>query len=66
MKMFTTIMLDIHDIMEKDKLFFFLNGLSCDAIIKLQRRRVQNLADVMTVIEQLFNYDIRFPTSMKS
>ena len=39
-KMFTTIMLDIHDMMEKDKLFFFLDGLSRDAAMELQRIRV--------------------------
>ena len=39
-KMFTTIILDIHDMMEKDKLFFFLHGLSCDVAMEFQRRRV--------------------------
>ena len=64
--MFTTIMLDIYDITEKDKLFFFLDGLSRDTTMELQRRRVQNLANVLTTTEWLSNYDIGFPTSMKS
>ena len=59
-------MLDIHDMMEKDKLFFFLDNLSCDVAIELKRRNVQNLANVIIVAEWLFNYNIGFPTSMKS
>ena len=59
-------MLNICDMMDKDKLFFFMDGLSHDEAIELQRRRVQNLANVVTTIEWLSNYDIRFPTSMKS
>ena len=39
-KMFTMIMLNICDMMEKDKLFIFLDGLSCDMVMELQRRRV--------------------------
>ena len=39
-KKFTTIMLDIRDMTEKDKLFHFLDGLSWDAAMELQRRRV--------------------------
>ena len=34
-KMLTTIMLDIRDKMEKDKPFFLLNSLLCDAAMKL-------------------------------
>ena len=66
LKMFTMIMLDIHDMMEKDKLFFFLDGLSCDVAMELQRRRVQNLTNAVTVARRLSNYDIGFLTSMKS
>ena len=50
-KKFMTIMLDIHDMMKKDKLFYFINGLSQDATIELQRRKVQNLANAMTTTE---------------
>ena len=50
-KMFIMIMLDICDMMEKDNLFFFLNGLSCDAAMDLQRRRVQNLVDAIIAVE---------------
>ena len=65
-KQFTTIMLDIRDMTEKDKLFYFLDGLSRDAAIELQRRRVQNLADAVTAAERLADYDIGFPTNMRS
>ena len=34
--------------------------------MELQRRRVQSLMDMITVVEWLFNYDIAFPTSIKS
>ena len=34
-KKFTTIMLDIRDMMEKDKLFAFLDGLLWEAAIEL-------------------------------
>ena len=66
MKIFTMIMLDIRDITEKDKLFFFLDGLSHDATIGLQRKRIQNLVNAVTAVERLSNYNIGFPTSMKS
>ena len=64
--MYTMIMLDIHDMNEKDKLFFFLDGLSREVAIELQRRRVQNLVDAVTVAERLSDYDIGFPASMKA
>ena len=48
-KKFITIILDIHEIIEKDKPFYFINNLSWQAIIKLQRRKVQNLTDTMTI-----------------
>ena len=59
-------MLDIQDMIEKDKLFYFMDGLLRDAAIELQRRRVQNLTDAMIVVERLSDNDIGFPTSMKS
>ena len=65
-KQFTTIMLDIRDMTEKDKLFYFMDGLSREAAIELQRRRVQTLSDAVTAAERLSDYDIGFPTSMKS
>ena len=60
------IMLDICDMMEKDKLFFFLDSLSHDAAMKLQKRRVQKLANAVTVVERLSDYDVGFPNTMKS
>ena len=65
-KTFTTITLDFCDMTEKDKLFSFLNGLSHDVAMKLQRRRVSNLTDAITIAKRLLDYDIRFPTSMKT
>ena len=65
-KMFTTIMLDICDMTKKDKLFFFLDSLSCKVAMELQRRKVQNLANAIIAAEQLLEYDIRLPTSMKT
>ena len=59
------IMLDIHDMMEKDKLSF-LEDLLCNATMELQRRKVQNLTDAVIATEWLFDYDIGFPTSIKS
>ena len=59
-------MFELHDMTEMDKLFFFLNDLSHDAEIELQRRRVSNLADAVTVVKCLSDYDIGFPTSMKT
>ena len=51
-KKFTTIMLDIRDMTEKDKLFHFLNGLSWEAAMELQRRRVQSLMEAVTAVER--------------
>ena len=61
MKKFTTIMLDIRDMTEKDKLFHFLDGLSREAAMELQRRRVQSLTEAVTTVERLLDYDISFP-----
>ena len=63
--MFTMIMLDIRDMIEKDKLFYFIYILLCDVIIELQRRRIQNLANAMTAAEWLSDYDLGFPSNMK-
>ena len=59
-------MLDIYDILEKDKLFYFMDSLLHDVVIKLQRRKLQNLANVATTTKWLFYYDVGFLTSMKS
>ena len=65
-KMFTIIMLDICDMTEKDRLVFFLNCLSRDTAMECQRKRVQNLANAIIAAERLSDYNIRFPTNMKS
>ena len=64
-KKFTTIMLDIRDMTEKDKLFHFLDGLSREAAMELQRRRVQSLTKAMIAAKRLSDYDISF-SSLKS
>ena len=66
MKQFIIIMLDICDMMENDKLFYFIDSLSQDATMELQRRRVQKLANMVTTAECLVDYDVRFPISMRS
>ena len=58
-------MLNIKDMTEKDKLFHFLNGLSWEATMELQRRRVQSLTEVVNAAERLSDYDISF-SSLKS
>ncbi len=62
-KQFTTIMLDIRDMTEKDKLFAFVAGLSREAAMELQRRGVQSLTDAVTAAERLSDYDIGFPSA---
>ena len=51
---------------EKDKLFYFIDDLSCDVAMELQRKRVQNLSKAVIVVERLSDYDIGFPIGMKS
>ena len=41
------IMLDIHEITEKDKLFHFIDGFSQEATLEQQRRMFQNLMDII-------------------
>ncbi|KAH7846518.1 hypothetical protein Vadar_014884 [Vaccinium darrowii] len=49
-------MLDIKDMSEKDKLFFFLEGLKPWARIELQRQRVQDLTHAQAAAECLTDY----------
>ena len=65
MKKFITIMLDIRDMTKKEKLFTFLDGLSWEAAMEVQRRRVQSLIEMVIVAKPLLDYDISFP-SLKS
>ncbi|CAL5413401.1 unnamed protein product [Camellia sinensis] len=55
-KEFSGLMLDIKDMSEKDKLFFFLEGLKPWARVELQRQRVQDLAHAQAAAECLTDY----------
>ena len=49
-------MLDIRDMSEKDKLFYFLEGLKPWARMELHRQRVLDLATVQSAAERLTDY----------
>ena len=49
-------MLDIRDMFEKDKMFYFLKGLKPWAKTELQRQRVQDVAIAMAIVECLNDY----------
>ena len=53
---FSTLMLDIRDMSEKDKMFYFLESLKPWARIELQRQRVQDVATAMAIAECLNDY----------
>ena len=55
-KQFSALMLDIRDMSEKDKLFYFLEGLKPWAQAELQRQRVQDLASAQAAAERLTDY----------
>ena len=55
-KKFSGLMLDIKDMSEEDKLFYFIEGLKPWARTELQRQRVQDLATAQTAAEHLTNY----------
>ena len=48
-------MLDICDMLEKDKVFSFVEGLKSWAKTKLYEQRVQDLTLTYAVVEQLFD-----------
>ncbi|KAA0033152.1 uncharacterized protein E5676_scaffold1032G00100 [Cucumis melo var. makuwa] len=54
-KQFTGLMLDIHDISEKDKVFCFVKGLKPWAKTKLYEQRVQDLTSAYAAAERLFD-----------
>ncbi|KAJ7979043.1 Gag-asp_proteas domain-containing protein [Quillaja saponaria] len=56
MKKFAGLMLDIRDMSEKDKMFYFLEGLKPWARAELQRQWVQDLAIAQATAERLKNY----------
>ncbi|ERN13246.1 hypothetical protein AMTR_s00040p00232780 [Amborella trichopoda] len=55
-KEFSTLMLEIPDMVEKDLFFNFMDGLQLWAEQELQQRRVQDLASAMAVAEQLVEF----------
>ena len=54
---FSTLMLDIRDMSEKDKMFYFLEGLKPWARTELQRQKVQDVATAMAAVERLNDYN---------
>ncbi|KAK4409462.1 hypothetical protein Sango_0019200 [Sesamum angolense] len=56
-KAFSTLMLDIRDMLEKDKLFTFMESLKSWAHLELQHQRVINLGSVMAAAECLMNFN---------
>ena len=59
-KKFSGLMLDIKDMSEEDKLFYFLEGLKPWARTNLQGQHVQDLSTTRTVAERLTDYAIEF------
>ncbi|KAL0317579.1 UNVERIFIED_CONTAM: hypothetical protein Sangu_2172200 [Sesamum angustifolium] len=57
-KAFSTLMLDIRDMSEKDKLFTFMEGLKPWAQLELQRPRVIDLGSAMTAAERLTDFNL--------
>lgn len=55
-KEFTTLMLEIDDMSDKDALFHFRDGLKDWARLELDRRNVQNLDDAIATVETLTDY----------
>jgi len=55
-KEFTTIMLEISDLPEKEALFQFRDGLKDWAKVELDRRNVQTLDDAIAAAEMLIDY----------
>ena len=53
---FTTLMLEISDMSDKDSLFYFQDGLKDWAKTELDRRGVQTLDDAIAVVESLTEY----------
>ena len=65
-KQFSALMLDIRDMSEKDKLFYFLDGLQPWAEAELQRRGVQDLASAQAAAETLVEYGHKTESSTKT
>ncbi|KAL2237411.1 UNVERIFIED_CONTAM: hypothetical protein Sindi_0932800 [Sesamum indicum] len=56
-KAFLALMLNIRDMLEKDKLFTFMEGLKPSACLELQRQRVTDLSSAMTAAERLTDFN---------
>ena len=55
-RQFSTLMLDIRGTTEKDKVFFFINGLQPWAKTKIHEKKVQDLATAIASAERLLDY----------
>ena len=55
-RQFSTLMLDIRGTSEKDKVFFFINGLQPWAKTKVHEKKVQDLATAIASAERLLDY----------
>ena len=53
---FTTLMLEISDMSDKDLLFYFQDGLKDWSKTELDRRGVQTLDDTIAIVESLTEY----------
>ncbi|KAK1430025.1 hypothetical protein QVD17_12474 [Tagetes erecta] len=60
-KEFTTLILEIPDLSDKDSLFYFLDGLQPWAKIELERRNVQDLASAIAIAESLIDHKEKRP-----
>uniref|UniRef100_A0A251STY2 Putative retrotransposon gag domain-containing protein n=1 Tax=Helianthus annuus TaxID=4232 RepID=A0A251STY2_HELAN len=60
-KEFTTLVLEIPDLSEKDSLFYFLDGLQYWARTELDRRNVQDLATAIAIAESLIDLKEKRP-----
>ncbi|KAJ0894123.1 putative nucleotidyltransferase, Ribonuclease H [Helianthus annuus] len=58
-KEFTTLVLEIPDMSDKDSLFYFLDGLQAWAKTELERRGVQDLSSAIAIAEGLTDYSRR-------
>ena len=63
---FAALMLDLPDMAEKDRLFYFLEGLKPWARQELQRQRVQDLASAQAAAERLTDYSFEETNNRRS
>ena len=55
-RQFSTLMLDMRGTLEKDKVFFFINGLQSWAKTKIHEKKVQDLATAIASAERLLDF----------